>query len=351
MKYFHFAIVTLGVMLLGALVYKIGLHALQTDLLRLGWGLIPFILLEGMVDIFHTLGWRHCLTGPHRSLPYHKLFRIRLAGGSINYFTPTATLGGEVTKGTLLASDQGGTEAISSVVIGKVSYALTQLLFVALGSAFFLWGTQLPPGVWPVMLTGNVLLVTGVIGFLLVQKYGKLGAMIRWLVRRRVGGKLAQQLAGHITAVDDDLKRFYRQRPKDLPLSMCWHAVGLVCSVMKTWYFLVVMTPHGSLFVAAGIWFLSSWCDLLTFPVPLGIGVQEGIKVFAFRTLGFNLAMGLTYGVALRIEQLFWAGLGLLTYMSLLPKKKSLVYLRQTTKSKEGEQHAAANPPVDSHRY
>jgi hypothetical protein len=41
----------------------------------------------------------------------------------------------------------------------------------------------------------------------------------------------------------------------------------------------------------------------------------------AFKTLGFSMSLGLTYGVALRLEQIFWAGIGLVFYVVLLGRK------------------------------
>jgi hypothetical protein len=319
-KKFHILSICLGVALLCLLLWKIGPHALWRDLAFLGWGLIPFILLEGIVDVFHTLGWRYCLSEPHRSLPFGRLFAIRMAGGSINYFTPTATLGGEIVKGTLLFLDHRGPEAASGVIIGKLSYSLSQLLFVVLGSIVVLSRIQLPAGASTALFVGSILLGAGIVGFLIVQRRGKLGTILRWAVSRRLGGRKMEEAARHITEVDGALKRFYEQYPSALPLSMFWHGVGLACSIVKTWYFLVFMTG-GSFFVAAGIWFLGTWFDLLTFAVPLGIGVQEGIRVLAFRTLGFSMSLGLTYGVALRLEQIFWAGIGLLFYAALLGGK------------------------------
>jgi hypothetical protein len=323
MRKFHISCVLVGMALLVVLIWKIGPDALWRDLTLLGWGLIPFTLIEGVVDVFHTIGWRYCLTGPHRALPLWRLYGIRLSGASINYFTPTATLGGEVTKGTLLSWNHPGPEAATGVIIGKLSYALSQLLFVVLGSVIIiLLGIHLPAGVLAALLIGSLLLGLGILGFLAVQKYGKLGAIVRWLVARKVGGKKLQKLAQPLTAVDEELKRFYGQRPGDLPISMLWHMAGLSCSIAKTWYFLLLMTDHGSAFMAAGIWLLGTWFDLLTFLVPIGIGVQEGTRVLAFNTLGFSLALGLTYGVALRLEQIFWGGVGILIYGTLVAGKR-----------------------------
>lgn len=321
MKKFHIASILLGTVLLIFLIREIGIDALGRDLHLLGWGLVVFILMEGIVNIFHTLGWRRCLAPSHRSLSFFRLFGIHLAGSSMNYVTPTADIGGEVIKGTLLSLNHQGPEAATGVIIGKLAYALSQLLFVVLGSILILWRIHLPVAGSVAMLMGSALLGSGIVGFLIVQKHGKLGVMVRWLVAHNVGGEILQKAAHHITHVDLALKLFYKDRPADLPLSMFWHALGMVCSIMKTWYFLVLLAD-GSFFAAAGIWFLNTWFDLLTFAIPLGIGVQEGTRIIAFRTLGFSLTLGLTYGIVLRLEQIFWAGIGLLLYAALLAEKR-----------------------------
>ncbi len=320
MKRFHKLSVVLGVLLLAFLIWQIGPGQLWRELTLLGWGLVPFILLEGVSDIFRTHGWRYCLSGPHRSLPFWYLFRIRMAGISINYLTPTVGLGGDVTKGALLSLNHRGPEAATGVLIGKVSEALAQLLFVVVGSLAVLQKIKLSVGVWVALLAGTVLLGGGMMGFLAIQKYGKLGAVVRWLVARRIGGRTLEKVAHHITEVDDELKLFYAERPMDLPLSMFWHIVGMACGIVQAWYFLFALTDHPSWLLAGAIWFLGSWFDLLNIVFP-NVGFLEATRVLAFKALGFPSALGLTFGIALRLEQIFWAGIGLLIYATLLVKK------------------------------
>lgn len=334
MKKFHLLSIILGVVLLIALVWMIGHRELWRELTLLGWGLVPLILIEGVSDIFHTLGWRHCLSGPHRSLPFFRIFSIRLAGFSINYLTPTADVGGEVTKGTLLALNHKGPEAITGVIIGKLSYALTQLLFVGLGSLTVLWGIDLPSGAWMAMLVGSALLGSGILAFLAVQRQGKLGALARWLVAHRVGGKTLKKAADQITQVDEALKLFYREHPMDLAYSMLWHVLGLACGIVQTWYFLYLLTPTPSFVMAAGIWFLGTWFDLVSFPIPQDIGFLEGSRVLVFRALGYESVLGLSFGIALRLEQIFWAGIGLLMYGALLAEKRKGFATEQPSKER-----------------
>lgn len=324
MKKFHVSCIVLGLLLLGFLIWKIGIASLWNEIATLGWWLIPIILLEGVADIFNTLGWRRCLGGANRKFSFFTLFRIRLAGYSINYLTPTATLGGEVTKATLLSENSKGAEAASGVIIGKLSYTLSQLLFVAFGSITILWGIDLPKGVMPALLVCSFLLVLGVLGFLFVQKYGHLGTVVRFFVSRNIGGKSLQKLSAHITDVDNELRAFYKTRSLDLPISMFWHIVGFAIGIFQTWLFLYVLLGDFSWQIAAGIWFLGSWFDLLTFAIPLGIGIQEGTRIIAFQAVGLGPVLGLAYGVTLRMEQIFWAGAGLLSYWSLVWRNRSV---------------------------
>src|SRR5215469_6104635 len=120
MKVFNIVLLILGCALLAALIWTVGPAELWSNLASLGWGLIPFIACEGIAEMVHTFGWRHCLSGKLRSISWFRLFRIRMAGYAINYLTPTASLGGGVTKTTLLTAQSQVSQAASGVLIGKV---------------------------------------------------------------------------------------------------------------------------------------------------------------------------------------------------------------------------------------
>jgi Lysylphosphatidylglycerol synthase TM region len=322
MKKFHTFSIVLGSALLLILIWSIGIKVLWHDMVLLGWGLVPLVLIEGVAELFHTVAWRHCLSGPHRFLSFFQIFRIRMAGGAINYLTPTAALGGEVTKGALLSLGHRGPEAATGVIIDKLAYASAQLLFVVTGSVIILWGIDLPEDVWAAMLSCSGLLGAGILGFLVVQKHGKLGAVVRWMTARKLGGKALSKATQPINEVDHALRLFYKKHPWDLSLSMFWHTVGMACGIVQSWYFLYLLIEKPSFLMAAGIWFLGSWFDLLSFAVPFNIGILEASRVLVFKILGFHYALGLVYGVMLRLEQLFWAGIGLLFYATLLAKKR-----------------------------
>ena len=321
MKFFNVVLLFLGCALLAALIWTVGPGELWHELASLGWGLIPFAFCEGAAEMIHTLGWRHCLSGNLRSISWFRLYRIRMAGYAINYLTPTASLGGEVTKTTLLAAQSQVSQAASGVLIGKVCFGLAHLLFVVLGVPVVMHTMHLAAPVWIPLLLSAALVATGIIIFLLLQKHGKLGAPTRWLVAKGIGGRTLEKIAANFTALDEELRAFYRERPMDMCLAMCWHLTGYSIGIAQTWFFLHLLHPPTSLAIAAGVWFVGMWFDLLTFAIPLNAGSLEGTRILAFKLIHYGAPLGLAYGVALRLAQMLWAAIGLVLYGELTTHK------------------------------
>jgi hypothetical protein len=314
MNKLHAALLCLGLGFLVYLVWRIGAPELWRELSSMSWGLVPLILAEGGAEMIHTFGWRQCLSEPYRSLSWAQLFHIRMAGYAISYLTPTAGMGGEVTKAALLASHRRGPEAVGGVLIGKVCFCLAQLLFVVLGSIVILWHIQLPRVLWVGMCISSGLVGSGIVAFFLLQKYGKLGGLLRWLAERHVGGRLLQKAAQEITQVDEALKAFYNQRPLGLPLALSWHLLGDSVGILQAWLFFSLLHQPASLTLAAGTWFLGMWFDLLTFAVPFNLGALEATRIVALKAIGYTQLVGMTYGLMLRLALLFWSGFGLMSY-------------------------------------
>ncbi len=314
MKKLQSALLLIGVGFLGYLLWRIGPGELWRELRLLGWGIVPVVLSEGIAEMIHTIGWRYCLSGEQRSIPWRKLFPIRMAGYAINYLTPTAALGGEATKAALLAAHSAGPEAVSGVLIGKLCFAFAHLLFAVGGSLLVLWKVSLPVAMWTAMLISSAAVGTGMGIFLVLQRGGKLGAVVRWFVNRRIGGAAMERFAANITQVDAVLQTFYRERPADLIRAICWHLLGYSLGIAQTWYFMFLLTPNASWLTAAVVWFLGMWFDLVTFAIPLNAGSLEGTRIVTLKAVGADALLGMTYGVSLRLAMLFWSGFGLLCY-------------------------------------
>lgn len=321
MKVINAILLALGTALLAGLLWSIGPKELWRELSSFGWGLIPFMFCEGLAEMIHTFGWRRCFNGELRTVPWSFLFRARMAGYAINYLTPTASLGGEVTKATLLASKGRVSRAASGVLIGKVCFSVAHLLFVAIGTVFILRSVRLPRVVLVPLLLSALLVGCGIFAFFLLQMRGKLGAPIRWLAAKGVGGGKLEKVVSNLTMLDEELRAFYRERPRDMFYAVCCHLLGYSIGIAQTWFFFHLLHPPASLSAAAAIWFLGMWFDLLTFAIPMNVGSLEGSRVFLFGLFHFPAPLGMAYGIALRLAQIFWAMIGLAFYCQLMGRK------------------------------
>src|SRR5215469_8157967 len=216
MKKLHTLLLTLGLAFLGYLIWKVGPARLWSEFSSLGWGLAVFIGFEFLAEGLHTKGWSYCLSPHYRKISWFQLFRVRLAGNAINYLTPTASMGGEVTKAAFLSSIHKGPEAVSGVLVGRLSTGMAHALFVTLGSIVVVSSAQLPRPVWVAMFASAGFVISGIVVFLLLQKYGKLGAFVRWLAARPFAGQWLQKAASEISRVDEAVQTFYREQPGDL---------------------------------------------------------------------------------------------------------------------------------------
>ncbi len=335
MKKFHTISLLLGGFLLILLIWSINPGELWHNPGMLCSSLAAILLLEGVAGILATLAWRHCLSNPHRNLTFFHTYRIYIAGNAINYLTPTAALGGELTKATLLSDRHKGPEAVTAVIVGKLAHALAQLLLVIAGSLTILSTIALPFNIWLLIFTGSILLGAGLLLFLAGQKTGRLGAVIRWMVKRNFGGASIRKAAHHVTKVDLALKEFYVNHPRGLTNAILWHMASLLCGFAQYWVFFLVFAPDATtLHSVAGVWLLGSWMDLVAFALPNDIGILEGTRIIAFKTIGFTASFGLTFGIIFRLAQIFWGAAGLILYATLMSERKKFL-TPETQKTQE----------------
>jgi uncharacterized membrane protein YbhN (UPF0104 family) len=91
-------LVLAGLLVLGGMVWHVGLTALLTSVRAVGWWLVPWVLLESVPVVLHTAGWAACFHQRDQPVAWWRLCVVRLAGSAINQVTPTATIGGEFVK-------------------------------------------------------------------------------------------------------------------------------------------------------------------------------------------------------------------------------------------------------------
>lgn len=328
MKRFNTVLLALGLVFLLHLIETTGWRQLALQFRALGWGIMLILLAEGLANLAHTVGWRHCIPGgaggdadtPQstivalRPLPLWPLFRMNMAGWAVNYLTPTASIGGEVTRASLLAGECNGTDATGSVVVDKLMTAIAHLLLVIAGAFFLFWRVKLAVELWIAIGITTALLTVGITTFLFLQIRGATGDVCRWLMVHRLAGRFMEGVAQNLSRVDALLKRFYCERAGDLVLSVFWHALGHAAAIAHAWLFLTLVGQPAPLATVISAACLALWFDLLTFAVPLNLGTLEASRMVVLKVLGGEALLGMTFGMAIRAAQLFWACFGLASY-------------------------------------
>ncbi len=136
-----------GLALLGGMLWQVGLAGLRASFQALGPWVVPFLLLDSISLLLHTVGWAACFQRHQLRLRLWQLCLVRMAGNAINRVTPTADLGGEVVKVMFLTSALPKAQAVATVLIDKASMALAQMGYLTLGTLYLTGHLPLPVGV------------------------------------------------------------------------------------------------------------------------------------------------------------------------------------------------------------
>jgi hypothetical protein len=318
MRFVHALAVVLGTLLFAALVMHVGPERLWRDASVLGAGVALIVAIEGVADFLHTWAWQRCFAPGHRPGPL-RLWWPHLAGAAINFVTPTATLGGEIVRGTLVPCEVPGTEATASLAINKLAATLSDVVLSLAGVALLLALVPLPAEVRGGVLVAVALFGAGVAGFLAVQRRGRLAGLIgeRRSLARIVGAERAERFARVAAEVDARIASFHAERPRDLAAAVALHVAGASLGALQLWVFLRWMNAPSSLETVALVFLVARVLDLAAFFVPARLGAQEGARMLAMRLAGLDPSLGLLFSLVLRLEQVVWAAAGLGAYAAL----------------------------------
>lgn len=318
MKLLHGLALALGATLFFSLLFRVGPDRLWQDAAVLGWGVVVIVAIEGVADLVHTRAWRWCFLPGHRP-GLLRLWLPHLAGAAINMVTPTATLGGEVVRGTLLPRDVPGTEATASLAINRLAATLSDVFLSLAGVGLLLAVVPLENGVRVAVVAALALFVAGVGGFFVTQRRGRLAALVgeRRVLGRLLGPSRAQRFATLTAEVDGRIAAFHAERPAALLASVLLHTAANCLGALQLFLFLRFLGAPSDLRTVALVFLVARVLDLAAFLVPARLGVQEGARMVAMRLAGLDPSLGLLFSLVLRLEQVVWTGIGLAAYAAL----------------------------------
>lgn len=318
-----------GLILLGLLLYHVGLEPVHDCLDAVGWR-GPFLLLPyAVIAWLDTRAWRCTLpeTMRHR-ISTRALYLARMAGEAVNSLAPTAAVGEPLKVYLLRPWGLTGSDGFASIVIAKTALTVSQSFFVVLGLAAL--SDRLDKGMVGALLIALFLLGAAgfTIGLVWLQRRGPAASV--WRLARRIAPRAAfvARLEMRATAIDRRLAEFYHVERDAFLRGAVWNMSGWLLGVGEVWLMALLIRAPIGFYDALIIEALAQPIRAIAILIPGGLGAQEvgGVALCTF--LGMSEPAAVTLWLLKRGRELVFDSVG-------------LVYLaRHTARGK-----SAAGPP------
>jgi putative membrane protein len=313
------------------LVVTHDLHAVADAFGRIGaLGLIGIVLVRGVVVALCGVAWGRLLRGL-AGVEAGAFLILRFVREGINVLLPVASVGGDVVGGRLLTFwGVAGSLAAASILVDMLLQVATQGLFALLGVGLLTrvgGGTAEALATW----TAGALAVTAVLvaAFFAVQRSGAARAVVRRCMdrmRRWAGAAVAPSdgAPGGVYAALDAIWAPGRRR--DLAAGFILHLLAWGMGAAEIW---IALACIGGAEV--------SWTEILViealsqaiksaaFPVPSGLGVQEGGFVLLGGLFGLDPGTALALSLAKRVPDVVLGVPALIAWQMLEARRATVM--------------------------
>jgi putative membrane protein len=276
--------------------YRAVLHTVTT----IGGGLAIVVILRGVIVATCGLAWWRLLRRLSAT-PIGLMIGLRTIGEAINVLLPATAVGGDLVRATLLKScGVAGGAAVASTLVDLLLQVAAQAFFLLIGVALLLvvaGPTDL--ALWAGGGVGVALLALG--GFYAAQRFGGARILERGLavLSRRWQGAAAL----NAIRLDEPLQAIYSDR-RAVGASLFLHELAWLILALETWIALRLMGMHVSASTALILESLSQALRSAAFPVPSGLGVQEGGYIAVGSVLGIPPETALALSLVKRVPDL-----------------------------------------------
>jgi glycosyltransferase 2 family protein len=289
---------------------------------RVGWpGLAAVVLIRVVILSLCGLGWARLLDGLS-PVPTRIFVRLRWVRESINVLLPVASVGGDVLGGRLVTFwGVGGSLAAASIMVDLLIQAGTQALFAVTGVVLVArldGGEAASIAAW----CGRALAVSAVLlgAFFAVQRLGLISRLERAVagaIRRWPGGAARSDEAATL-GVQAALDAIWgRGRGGRLVEGVLLHLLAWFAGVAEIAIALWAMGFPVGLAECVVIESLAQALRSAAFPVPGGLGVQEGGFVILGGLYGIDPGSALALSLVKRVPDLVLGIPGLAVWQAI----------------------------------
>ncbi len=301
-----------GAALFTVLLIREGVPQVGAAVATAGWAIAAVVAYHFFVPVFlDAVAWWSLFPKSDR-LPLRKLFWMRWVGESVSTLVPSAAVGGDVVRARLAAID-GATLSISaaSVIVDVTLGVFTQAGFTLLGLLLIVDATGQKNFVGPTLL-GTLIALLAFAGFYFVQRLG----MFRFLgliIARLANSPEWQSLVQSGETLDRTIRALYTRR-RGVVLCCAWTTVSLVGGSGEIWIALHALGLQATLVNAVILQSMVLTIRSVAFPVPGGLGVQEGGYLVVGNLLGIPGETAFALSLIARVRELALGIPGLITW-------------------------------------
>lgn len=316
----------IGVFLFVGIIQQIGWISIEKQLLKLGWAVVPILVVSLLWYLSYTGAWKQILRQQGNGIPFWPLFRAKISGEAVNTIQPANFLGGDPMRIYLLRKVSNITCLTASVVVDRTinSMAIVSVIFVGALIAF-LTVQGLPHQVVvgaPVFLG---LTSAMIIFFLMRQKRGLFTSILKIAVKLRIAKHWSEKHLPKAAEVDAKVSKLYQKSHSAFWEALGFHIAGRFLGIVEVYLIGKSITPEFSFLVALFLATLSPIINMAFTYIPGALGVMEGAYSAALYLLGLDPAIGFTIQIVKRIRAVIWIGLGLL-FISLFRSPEKAKY-------------------------
>jgi putative membrane protein len=291
-----------GAALFTALLVRQGVSAVGLAVATAGWALAAIAIYHLIVPVFlDAVAWWVLFPAPNRP-SLRKLFWMRWVGESVSTLVPSAAVGGDIVRARLATIDGAPLATSAATVLVDVTLGVfTQAAFTVLGLVLLVDVTGQKSFVGPTLL-GILAGIAAVGGFYFVQRMG----MFRFLaviISKLASSDEWNSLVEGGATLDQTIRDLYA-RQRALIACCAVTIVSLVGGSGEIWIALHALGLHATLINAVILQSMALTIRSVAFPVPGGIGVQEGGYLVVGNLLGIPGEAAFALSLIARVREL-----------------------------------------------
>jgi FMN phosphatase YigB (HAD superfamily)/uncharacterized membrane protein YbhN (UPF0104 family) len=320
-----------GVLILGYMIYAIGLDVIWANVQKTGWWFAPVIAIWLIVYILNALAWDTIMRDKKSPVKQHpsflKVLKVTISGYAINYITPVVALGGEPYRILEMKEKFGTHKAISSVLSCTIMHMLSHIVFWMVSIILII--VLLKPSVVLIVGCGITFCIFAFLLYIIFKGYkkGLVGKVFSWLEKipfiKKPVRRFAEKNFESFNEIDRNVMDLSTNRKPAFYLALGLEIAARVIACFEILFIAKSVGIDIGLIDSIVIYAGSSLFANIMFFSPMQLGTREGGLALVLKIMGFAGSFGIYMGLVMRIRELFWIAIGLLlTRIQTFPKKK-----------------------------